>query len=356
MGKLRLIVFGLISAVCLVGGMATSVSSSEYTIKIGLLGSPDDEDYDGSLVFKDYVESRTNGRVAVKIYMSGQFCGNERECIEGLQSGILEVHMTTIGGLGNLFGPGQVLDLPYIFRDDQVAECVFDGPIVKQFRTAMLNADLNMRLMTVSNTGGWRNFATVDKQVRVPADLRGQKIRTTSAAIQQELVRQLGANPTPIAWSELYTAMATGVVEGTKNGVQDIIGAKLHENIKYLTLDGHGYMGALWWFSEPAWQQLPEDIRRVVFEGFNHLKTVTRALPVRRQIDAYEQFKAAGGTVYVPTPEEKAKFRQATAGMRTWFTENYGDTWMKKLDSAVQACEAEIDSEFMEINKPIDGR
>ena len=351
MHKLRLIAFGLISAACLAGGLASSVSSSEYTLKIGLLSSPDDEDYDGSLVFKDYVESRSNGRVEVKIFMSGQFCGNERECIEALRSGILEVHMTTIGGLGNLFGPGQVLDLPYVFRDDRVAECVFDGPLVEELRAAMLEADLKMRLMTVGNTGGWRNFATVDKPIRVPADLRGQKIRTTGAAIQQELVRQLGANPTPIAWSELYTAMATGVVEGTKNGVQDIIGGKLHENIKYLTLDGHGYMGALWWFSEPAWQQLPDDIRRIVFDGFKRLQTVTRALPVRRQIEAYEQFKAAGGTVYVPTPAEKAQFRQASAGMRSWFVQHYGDTWMKKLDAAVLACETAVDSEFLDADK-----
>lgn len=350
MQKLRLVIFGLITIACLAGGMSASVSSSEYTLKIALLSSPDDEDYDGSVVFKDYVESRTNGRVEVEIFTSGQFCGSERECIEAMQSGILEVYMTTIGGLGNFFGPGQVLDLPYVFRDDQVAECVFDGPLLKDLRRAVLDADMNMRLMTVSNTGGWRHFATVEKQVRGPADLRGQKIRTTVAGIQQELVRQLGANPTPIAWSELYTAMATGVVEGTKNGVQDIVGAKLHETVKYLTLDGHGYMGALWWFSEPAWQRLPADIRRVVFEGFLHLKSVTRALPVRRQIEAYQVFREAGGTVYVPTAQEKAEFRRAAAGMRSWFVENYGSVWVDKLDRAVLDCEAEIEREFADVD------
>ncbi|MCG8418269.1 MAG: TRAP transporter substrate-binding protein DctP [Proteobacteria bacterium] len=341
-----LIAFAVIVVICAVGTVLSSASSAEFTIKIAFLGSPEDEDYDGSLVLKDYVESRTNGRVAIKIFPSGQFCGNERECIEGLQSGILEIHMTTIGGLGNLFGPGQVLDLPYVFRDDRIAECVLDGPIVDQLRSAVLRADLRMRLMTISNTGGWRNFATTNKEIRAPQDLKGQKIRTTPAPIQQELVKALGGNPTPIAWSEVYTALATGVVEGTKNGIQDIVGMKFHEHIKYITLDGHAYMGALWWFSESAWQTLPPDIRRVIFDGFQHLKTVTRALPMRRQISSYEEFKRAGGTIYMPTADEKIQFQKATAGLRTWFADTYGTEWLDKLDTAVRACEADIDRAF----------
>ena len=348
--RLLLLAFAAITVTSMVGAITSSVTTAERTIKIAFLGSPEDEDFDGSLVFKDYVESRTNGRVAVDIYPSGQFCGNERECIEGLQSGILEIHMTTIGGLGNVFAPGQVLDLPYAFRDDRVAECVFDGPIAGQIRRAVLDAGLGMRLMTISNTGGWRNFATADTQIRTPADLAGQKIRTTPAAIQQELVRQLGGNPTPVAWSEVYTALATGVVEGTKNGIQDIVGMKFHEHIKHITLDGHAYMGALWWFSEPAWQALPDDLKRIVFDGFQHLKTVTRALPMRRQIEAYEEFKAKGGTIYAPSPEEKALFRQASAGMRPWFAQTYGSEWLDRLDAAVADCEARIDAEFNAVN------
>ena len=343
---LILVAYGLLAAASLVGALNSGVSQAGQVIKVAFLGSQDDEDYDGALVFKDYVESQTNGEVEVRIYPSGQFCSKARECIEGLQSGILEVHMTTIGGLGNLYGPGQALDLPYVLRDDRVAECVFDGPLVEQLRRDVLEADLGLRLMVVSNTGGWRNFATVNKLVKGPEDLKGLKIRTTPAPIQQELMRQLGGNPTPVAWSELYTAMSTGVVEGTKNGVQDIVGARLHENIKYITLDGHAYMGALWWYSEPAWQRLSPEYRRVVYDGFQHLKNVTRALPIRRQIAAYETFREAGGTVYVPTAEEQQRFRTASAGLRSWFADNYGQTWLDVLDREVAACEARVGREF----------
>ena len=331
---------------------ATAAVAADFTIKVAFLGSPEDEDYDGSMVFKDYVESRSNGRAAVEIYPSGQFCGNEKECLENLQAGILEVYITTIGGFGNVFGPGQVLDLPYMFKDDRAAECVFDGPFVNELRAGVLAQGIPMRLMVVSNTGGWRNFATTNKLIKTPDDVKGQKIRTIPAEIQQELVSQLGGNPTAVAWPEVYTSLSTGVVEGTKNGITDIMNMKFPEaGLKYMTLDGHAYMGALWWYSEPAWQTLPDDLKRIVFDGMEHLKTVTRAFPMRRQIEAYEAFKEQGGTIYVPTAEEKAAFQEASSGMRKWYTDKFGDEWLTKLDAAVADCAAKTDAEFAAANQ-----
>ncbi len=331
-----------------VGGTVVSSSDSDadYTIRFSFLGSPEDEDYDGALVFKQYVESRSNGRAEVELYPSGQFCSNERECLEGMHTGVLQVFMLTTGSLGSIFGPGQVLDLPYTFRDDAVAECVLDGPMIADLRSEILGSNMPIRLMTISNTGGWRNFASTDAQIRTPADIDGRKFRTISAPVQQELVRQLGGNPTPVAWSEVYTALATGVVEGTKNGIQDIVGMKLHEQIKFVTLDGHSYMGGMWWYSEVSWQELPPDIRRIVYDGFQELKTVTRGIIKRREIEAYREFEESGGTLYVPTLEEKAAFREAASGMRAWYIEQYGEKWLVKLDAAIAACETQIDSAY----------
>lgn len=334
------------------GAMVASSNAADYNIKIAFLGSPQDEDYDGSLVFKDYVESRSNGRATVEVFPSGQFCGSEKECLENLQAGTLEVYITTIGGFGNVFGPGQVLDLPYMFKDDRTAECVFDGPFTSELRAGVLEADIPMRLMVISNTGGWRNFATTNKQIKTPADLEGVKVRTIPAEIQQELVNQLGGNATAVAWPEVYTSLSTGVVEGTKNGITDIMNMKFPEaGLKYMTLDGHAYMGALWWYSDAAWSTLPDDVKRIVFDGMNHLKTVTRAFPMRKQIEAYEAFKAGGGTIYVPTAEEKAAFQEASSGMRKWYSDKYGNEWLDKLDAAVADCSASVDAEFAAANK-----
>lgn len=345
--QILLSLFAVIFLACTAGTvLSSSESDAEFTIRFSFLGSPEDEDYDGAVVFEQFVESRSNGRVDVELYPSGQFCSNERECLEGMQTGVLQVFMLTTGGLGSIFGPGQVLDLPYTFRDDAVAECVLDGPMIGDLRRAILDADLKIRLMTVSNTGGWRNFAATDGQIRTPADIEGRKFRTISAPVQQELVRQLGGNPTPVAWSEVYTALATGVVEGTKNGIQDIVGMKLHEQIKFVTLDGHSYMGGIWWFSEVTWQKLPADIQRIIYDGFQELKTVTRGIIKRREIEAYKEFTESGGSLYVPSTAEKAMFRDAAAGMRDWFVDQYGSEWLEKLDRAIADCESQVDSAY----------
>ena len=338
--------FALISVISLAGTILSSTTTTaDHTIRISLLGTSEDEDYDGATVFKQFVESGSDGKIAVELYPSGQFCSTERECLESLQSGVLQVFMFTTGGFGSVYGPAQVLDLPYAFRDDAVAECVLDGPISEELNRTILNADLGIRLMTVSNTGGWRNFATTDSPIRTPADVSGRKIRTITAPLQQELVRQLGGNPTPVAWSEVYTALATGVVDGTKNGIHDIVSMQLHEQIKFVTLDGHAYMGGLWWYSERSWQTLPEILQQLVHDGFQELKVATRDAIKGWEAESYAAFRASGGTLFEPGPEERKLFRDAVKGMRKWYTDTYGTSWLERLDDAVRVCETTLDQD-----------
>lgn len=339
---------GLMAASVAVGGASTVEAK---TIRVAFLGSQDEEDYDGALVLKDFVESRTNGDLTVEVYPNGQFCATFKKCMELVQSGLLEVTTSTVGGFANIFPEGQVLDLPYMFRDDRVAECVFDGPFKGELRDAVLDQVGPLRLMTVSNTGGWRNFATVGKQIRTPDDVRGMTIRTMPADIQIELVKALGGSPMPVSWPEVYSSLATGVVEGTKNGIIDIISMKFEEHLDYITLDGHAYMAALWWMNHDFFMDLSPEQRKIVHDGFHHLKTVTRAMPMRRAIDAYETFKKANGEVYVPTPEERTAFEEAATGMKDWFKNEYGDTWLIKLEKAVADCEEAIEAEYAEFTQ-----
>ena len=111
-GKFVKTLTGIALAAAMSAGFTGAATAADKNIKIAFLGSQADEDYDGSLVFKDYVESRTNGEIKVDVYFGGQFCGSFQECIDQIMSGVLEVTISTIGGFGNIFPPGQVLDLP----------------------------------------------------------------------------------------------------------------------------------------------------------------------------------------------------------------------------------------------------
>ncbi len=335
---LRLVLL-LVLAASIAGIIASRVDRAPLTVRIAFLASRDDEDYFGAMAFKETVEGLLPGRVDVQVFPSGQFCGSERECIEGLQSGVLEMHQTTVGGLATLYPEVQVLDLPYTFPDDEVAECVLDGRVVAAMGEAILADGLGLRLVAVGNTGGWRSFATTTRQIREIQDLAGLRIRTLPSALEQQMVRELGASPMALPWSEVYGALSAKLLDGIKNSVQDVVGMKLDDHIRYLFMDRHAYMASLWWYSEAQWRRLPPDVQAAFQEGFRALAAETRAAAKRREAPALEEFRRRGGVAELATPEQRAELRSATAELRDWYEARYGRRWIDLVDAAVSECE-----------------
>jgi TRAP-type C4-dicarboxylate transport system substrate-binding protein len=240
--------------------------------------------------------------------------------------------------------------LPYLMADDRVAESVLANG--SEFVTTMQDMVRDtsggaIRLMTIGNTGGWRNFANTQRRVQNPSDMNGLKIRTVVADLPQELVKALGASPTPIPWPELFSSLQTGVVEGSKNGITDIMNMKFPDaGLKYVTLDGHAYMGALWFMNNDKFMSMPEGLRTVVADGFYQLQQATFASPKRKSIQAYADFVAGGGDLYVPTPEEKAAFKEAAAPVYEWFKANVdgGERAINALVSSAASAESAINA------------
>jgi TRAP-type C4-dicarboxylate transport system substrate-binding protein len=338
-------------AAALVAGSAGWVAAQEITLRATANSNDQDEDYDGLVVFKNYVENASNGQVAVELFIGTQLCATGEECLAGVADGSIDIYITTSGGAANLFPYIQVLDLPYLMSDDRVAEEVLTGDFVRTMRDmALADSDGKIRLMTVGNTGGWRNFANTERRVQSPADLAGLKMRTVPADLPQTLATTLGAAPTPIPWPELFTSLQTGVVEGTANGITDIMNMKFPDaGLKYITLDGHSYMGAFWWMSNDSFAALPDDLKRIVVDGFAELQQATFASPKRKSIQAYQDFVAAGGDIYVPTPEEKAAFQAAVGPVMDWFKTNVakGPEILAAFETAVAAAQDKIDAERM---------
>ena len=332
----------------LLASTAIAASAAEFTIRATANSNENDEDYDGLVVFKNYVEAASNGAIEVEMFIGTQLCSNGAECLQGVADGTIDIYISTSGGAAGIFPYVQVLDLPYLMADDRIAENVLSGDFVRTMRTmALADSDNAIRLMTIGNTGGWRNFANTQRRVAAPSDMDGMKIRTVVADLPQELVKAMGASPTPIPWPELFTSLQTGVVEGSKNGITDIMGMKFPDaGLQFVTLDGHAYMGALWWMSNETFTSMPEDMRRVVVDGFYALQQATFASPKRKSIAAYEEFVAGGGDLYVPTPDEKAAFKDAATPVYEWFTSNVegGQEIFDALNTAVASAEADINA------------
>jgi TRAP-type transport system periplasmic protein len=327
-----------------------ALAAQDFTIRATANSNTEDEDYDGLVVFKNYVEAASNGRIAVELFIGTQLCATGAECLEGVSEGSIDVYISTSGGAAGIFPYVQVLDLPYLMSSDRVAEEVLSGDFVRLMRDkALADSDNTIRLMTVGNTGGWRNFANTQRRVESPADLAGLKLRTVVADLPVQLVEAMGASATPIPWPELFTSLQTGVVEGTANGITDIMNMKFPDaGLQYLTLDGHSYMGALWWMNNNAFLAMPEDMRRVVVDGFAALQQATFASPKRKSIAAYEAFVAGGGDIYVPTPAEKAAFAEAAAPVNAWFRENVdgGSEMLDALLASVAEVEAAMAADY----------
>ena len=325
--------------------------AADYTLRATANSNENDEDYDGLVVFKNYVESASNGKIAVELFIGTQLCSKGAECLQGVADGSIDIYISTSGGASGIFPYVQVLDLPYLMANDRVAEDVLQGDFVRTMRDmALKDSDNKIRLMTIGNTGGWRNFANTQRPIQNPEDMKGLKIRTVVADLPQELVRALGASPTPIPWPELFTSFQTGVVEGSKNGITDIMGMKFPDaGLQYVTLDGHAYMGALWWMNNDKFMSMPDDMKRVVVDGFAALQQATFASPKRKSIKAYEDFVAGGGNLYVPTPEQKAAFKDAAAPVYDWFKANVqgGPEIFDALTSAVAETEKEMEAGMM---------
>ena len=325
---------------------AVVAQAADYTIRATANSNENDEDYDGLVVFKNYVESASNGAIAVELFIGTQLCSKGAECLQGVADGSIDVYISTSGGAAGIFPYVQILDVPYLMSDDRIAEHVLSGDFTRKLRDMALKDSGNkIRLMTVGNTGGWRNFANTKRRVQNPDDMGGLKIRTVVADLPQELVKALGASPTPIPWPELFTSFQTGVVEGSKNGITDIMGMKFPDaGLKYVTLDGHAYMGALWWMNNDKFMSMPDGLKTVIVDGFYQLQQATFASPKRKSIQAYADFVAGGGDLYVPTPAEKAAFKKASTPVYDWFKSNVegGEEVFNAFTAAVNAAEADV--------------
>ncbi len=327
---------------------AGAAQEADYKIVATANSNENDEDADGLNVFKQYVEAASNGAIEVEVFIGTQLCSNGTECLQGVADGSIDVVIQTSGGTAGIFPFVQVLDLPYLMADDRVAEAVLanGSSFIRKMQSMVSDTSGGaVRLMTVGNTGGWRNFANTKKRVQNPEDMAGLKIRTVVADLPQELVRALGASPTPIPWPELFTSFQTGVVEGSKNGITDIMNMKFPDaGLQYVTLDGHAYMGALWFMNNEKFMGMPEDMRKVVVDGFYQLQQATFASPKRKLIQAYEDFVAGGGDLYVPTPDEKAAFAAAAAPVYDWFKSNVdgGAEIFDAMTGAVAEAEAAL--------------
>lgn len=254
----------------------------------------------------DQLASLSGGTMQLDLYPSGQL-GNERELIELLQIGSLDMTKVSASPLEAFVPAMQVFNIPYVFRDAQHYQAVLDGAIGQQ----LLAAPKDARLLGLGYyDAGARSFYTVEHPVVTPDDLTGLKIRVQESATAMRMVAALGGAPTPIAWGELYTALQQGVVDGAENNPPSFYLSGHYEVCRYLVLDEHTAVPDVILIGTDSWSRLSEQQRTWLREAVAASVVFQRTL-WREQTDvALAAVTKAGVTVIKP---DKQLFQQQVA-------------------------------------------
>lgn len=299
-----------LSALALAVGVLASpmVMASEIVIKFSHVVAQDTPKGKAAEHFKKLAEERTKGKVKVQVYPNSQLYKDKEE-LEALQLGAVQMLAPSLAKFGPLgVKEFEVFDLPYIFDDYKDLHKVTEGPVGKQ---------LLGKLQTKGITGlafwdnGFKAFSA-NKPLKAPADFKGLKMRIQSSKVLEEEVRALGALPQVMAFSEVYQALQTGVVDGTENPISNFYTQKMHEVQKHLTLSNHGYLGYAVIVNKKFWDVLPADVRTTLEGAMADATKYANQIAEQQNLRDLESVKKSGKTtVYTPTPAEKAALKAA---------------------------------------------
>ena len=286
-----------------------------------------------ALVFKSMVEASTNGKVAVDLF-PGNALGDTKATMEMCKTGSLEM-VTTTGTAASLYPAIQVIFLPYVFKNDEIAWWVFDHSQFWKDMSAEFEKRSGMKIIAVGQNGT-RHFTNSKRPIHTPADMKGLKFRVMQSPIYVKMVEAMGAAATPLASGEIYTACQTGVVDGQENPIWNIAANKWYEVQKYITLDGHTWSENFVMINSAFFNKLPPEYQHTIKIAAYHAQEADRAAEdlASRVLD----FQAIKGNmeVYVPTTAELDQFKAAAAPTYDWLRGEVGNEVVDKFLAAVK--------------------
>jgi len=268
--------------------------------------------------FAREVQKRTGGRYRIQNFYSAAL-GAERESIEGVQLGTLDLAMTSTGPVPNFVPEVAILDIPFLFRDYAHARAVLDGPIGKEM---LGKFDAKGIHALAWGENGFRHMTNSKHPVVTPDDLRGLKMRTMENPVHIQAYRAFGIIPTPMAFTEVFTALQQGTVDGEENPVSVITSAKLDQVQKYMTLTGHVYSPALILMSKAKWDALSPADKQAFEAAAQEAVRVNRARIDDDERNGVAELRAHG--MQVIEDVDKTKFQAVLAPTFQEFAKRFG--------------------------------
>ena len=309
-----------------VSGLASA--ADEIVIKFSHVVAVDTPKGKASEFFAKKAAELTKGKVKVEVYANSALYKDKEE-MEALQIGAVQMLAPSLAKFGPLgVKEFEAFDFPYIFDDTADLHKITQGPI---------GASLLAKLEPKGIKGlafwdnGFKSFSA-NTPIKTPADLKGKKMRIQSSKVLEEQIRSVGGMPQVMAFSEVYQALQTGVVDGTENPISNLYTQKMHEVQKHLTLTNHGYLGYAVIVNKKFWEGLPADVRGQLEQAMKEATTYANKIAQEENDNALEGVKKSGKTaVYTPTKEEKLAFKKAMAPVHTKMAERVGSELLQSI-------------------------
>ncbi len=328
----------LFSAVALAFATFAGQAADQVVIKFAHVVAPDTPKGRAAEHFKKLAEERSKGRVKVEVYPNSQLY-KDREEMEALQIGAVQMLAPSLAKFGPLgVRSFELFDLPYIFPNKESLYHVMDGDIGKKL-FGMLDAKGITGLAYWDN--GFKQMSA-NKPLRAIEDFKGLKLRIQSSKVLEAQMKALGANPQVMAFSEVYSALQQGVVDGTENPMSNLYTQKMHEVQKHLTISDHGYLGYAVIVNKKFWDGLPADLRATLDKAMADTTVFERKIAQEENDEALAKVKAAGSTqVYVLPYKDRVLWQQAMLPVHKEFEDKIG----RDLIQAAYLAAAEAEKE-----------
>ncbi|MGI9024493.1 MAG: TRAP transporter substrate-binding protein [Burkholderiaceae bacterium] len=305
--KLRSLLVAAALGTSLSAASFTALAQSPIVIKFSHVVAADTPKGKGALLFKQLAEERTKGRVKVEVYANSTLYKDKEE-IEALQLGAVQMLAPSLAKFGPLgVREFEVFDLPYIFPSKAVLQRIEEGPVGT-------NLFKKLEPKGIKGLAYWDNgfkVMSANKPLHMPDDFKGLKMRIQSSKVLEAEMRALGALPQVLAFSEVYQALQTGVVDGTENPPSNLYTQKMNEVQKYVAVSNHGYLGYAVIVNKKFWDGLPADIRTTLEGAMKDATHYTNDIAQKENDDALAKVKATGKTeVYELTAAETAAWKK----------------------------------------------
>jgi tripartite ATP-independent transporter DctP family solute receptor len=316
--------------------------SAKMIVKVGHVDPADpfmSADHSAAVVFKTMVETATGGDIEVRVYPSSTL-GTGREQMNMLKNNVIQVYLATAGNVATMYPLIGVLDTPCAIPNMSVAWEVFDGWYGEKIKKSIYQ-ETGLRCLEILDQGGFFHFTNNKRPIRTLDDIKGIKFRTMTLPSHIAFFRSMGASAIPIAWAEVYTALQTGVVDGQHNPFAPILGSKLYEVQRYLTLSGHIW-STHWFLVNDNWYRaLTADQKQIVRNAANVGKVCGRGITkIYECSDKGIAVIQKNTVVDQLSIKDKEKFGEVTIpAMRAFIKESLGEEGVAMQDDFLKAIE-----------------